>query len=438
MALVFTRPLIQRLWRKAIRIIETDPYSMNLWEMVSLARRIHPQIIVENGMRAESGVLVKRPLGSPKPMPHFQGLMFLPSQMADLPTKEKIQVDTRTVIGPCAKRPLELDIPLMITGMAYGLAVSERLKIALAKGASMAGTATNSGEGPFLPEERHYADKMVIQYSRAKWAKDPEILKQADMIEIHIGQGSSGPAPSQVPSIHLKGRAMQLMGLSPGDTAEIHSRMPGVTRKQDWRKLVDKLRRLTDGVPIGMKMIPGRIEEDLEIAIYAGVDFITLDGAQAATKGTPPILQDDFGLPTVIGLCRAVEFLEKKKKKDEVSIIVSGGLSTPGDFLKALALGADAVALGSIVLFAASHLQGSQKALPWEPPTEVVWYDADLSDQLDVEKAAKYVKQLLQSSVEEMKLATIALGKTRLQDVDKQDLVAMDQVSADIAQVPLM
>lgn len=436
--LIFTRPLIQRLWRKTIRIIETDPYWENLWEIVSLTRRIHPQKILENSMRAETGNLVKRPFGTPKPMPHFQGIMFLPCQMARLPTAEDTPIDTRTVIGPCAQRPLKLDTPLIISGMAFGLAVSERIKIALAKGATMARTAVNSGEGPFLPEERRYADKLIMQYSRAKWAKDPEILKQADMIEIHIGQGASASAPSEVPTAHLKGRALQLMGLSLGDTAKIHSQMPGVSRSRDWRKLVDKLRVLTGGVPIGMKMIPGRVEADLEIALHAGVDFVTLDGAQAGTKGTPTILQDDFGLPTVIGLCRAVDFLEKKRMKDQVSIIVSGGLSTPGDCLKALALGADAVALGSAVIFAASHTQGTQIPLPWEPPTQLVLYNGQFADQLDVEKAAKHVALFLQSSVEEMKLVALALGKKRLHDVDKQDLVAMDPISAEIAEIPLM
>jgi glutamate synthase domain-containing protein 2 len=436
--LKFTRPFLTRLWRKTIRIIETDLYWENLWEIASLTRRVHPQKIVENSMRAETGNPVKRPFGSPKPMPHFQGILFLPCQMARLPTAEDTQIDTRTVIGPCAERPLKLDIPLMISGMAFGLALSERVKIALAKGATMAGTAVNAGEGAVLPEERRYAHKMIMQYSRAKWAKDPEILKQADMIEIHIGQGASGPAPNEVPTVHLKGRAMQLMGLSPGETAKIYSQMPGVHRSRDWRKLVDKLRALTGGAPIGMKMIPGRVEADLEVALHAGVDFVTLDGAQAGTKGTPTILQDDFGLPTVIGLCRAVDFLEKKQMKDQVSIIVSGGLSTPGDYLKALALGADAVALGSAIVFAASHTLGTQIPLPWEPPTQLVLYNGQFADQLDVEMAAKHVALFLKSSVEEMKLVAIALGKKRLLDVDKQDLVAMDPISAEIAEIPLM
>lgn len=432
------RTLIQILWKKTIRIIESDPSPKNVWELVSLAFRIDPEKMVENNMRAAGGVLVKRPFGSPKRLPDFEGFTFLPRQMAELPLPQDAEVDTQTTIGPHARHPLKLDIPLLVSGMALGMAVSQRLKIALARGATQAGTATSTGEGPFLPEERKEAEKLIIQYSRAPWAKDPEILQQADMVEIHIGQGSSGPGPSQVPSFHLKGRAMQLMDLAPGGTAEIKSRMPGIHRKKDWRKLVNELRQLTDGVPIGMKLLPGRVEQDLEIALHAEVDFITLDGAQAGTKGTAPILQDDLGLPTVIGLCRAVDFLEKKGVKDQVSVIVSGGLKTPGDFLKALALGADAVALGSALVFAASHGQGSQKPLPWEPPTELVWYDGNLSHQLDIDKAARHTSLFFQSCTDEMKLAAQALGKKSLRDVNKKDLLAMDSLSSSIADVPLI
>lgn len=432
------RFLVKKIFRAFIHLIETEPFSQNLWETVSLAKRMDPQTIVENGMRAEGGVLIKRPFGSPRKMPHFNQLLFMPKQLAQLPTADEAFIDTKTVIGPAAKRPLELEIPIIVTGMAYGLALSEKVKIALAKGATMAGTATNAGEGAVLPEERGYAKKLIMQYSRAKWGKDPELLKQADMIEIHIGQGSSGASPSQVPGLHLKGKAGKLMGVSPEETATIHAQMPGISRPRDWRRLVDRLRRLTDGVPIGMKIIPGRVEKDIEVAIQAGVDFITIDGAQAATKGTPPILQDDLGLPTVIGLCRAAEYLEKRGVKKQISLIVSGGLKSPGDYLKALALGADAVALGASLIFAVSHLQGTGKALPWEPPTQLVYYSGSIADQFNVEMGAKYLSNALFSIVDEMKLGVIALGKTSVHDLDKSDLVALDPLSAAIANVPLM
>ena len=436
--LFLVRPVVKKLVDTGLALTETEPYFRNMTAMVSLLKRVDPQIIVENSLRADSGKVLKRPLGSPKPFPHFDGIMFLPGQMARLPVADPERVETRTVIGPTAQRPLELEIPLLISGMAYGLGLQEKVKIALAKAANRVGTATNSGEGPVLPEEMRIANKYIVQYSRAAWAKDPEILKRADMIEIHIGQGSSAGAPSQVPAKHLKGKAARLMGVAPDGESEIRSRFPGVSRKGDWRRLVQELRTLTQGVPIGMKLAIGRVEEDLDVALYAGVDFITLDGAQAATKGTPPLLQDDVGLPTVIGLCRAVEHLEKRRKRGRVSVIVSGGFHTPGDCLKALALGADAVALGSPVLFASSHTQGSQKVLPWEPPTELVYYTGSKKELYDVEEGSVFAARFLRSMVEEMKLAAAALGKTALKDVGREDLVALDPVSAQITGLTLM
>lgn len=436
--LLLIRPVIEKLVDTGLALTETETYFRNFTTMVSLFKRIDSQILVENSMRADSGKILKRPLGSPKKFPHFEGVMFLPCQMSRLPLEDSEKVDTRTVIGPKAKRPLELEIPLLVSGMAYGLALTEKVKIALARAANMVGTATNSGEGPVLPEELSEAEKYIIQYSRADWAKDPEILAQADMIEIHIGQGSSAGSPSQIPAKHLKGRAAQLMGVEPDGESEIRSRFPGVSRKTDWRRLVEELRALTDGVPIGMKLAIGRLEEDLEIALYAGVDFITLDGAQAGTKGTPPILQDDVGLPTLIGLCRAAEYLEKEKVKDQVSLIVSGGVHTPGECLKALALGADAVALGSPLLFASSHTQGSQKVLPWEPPTEMAFYTGSKRELYDVDEGAVFAARFMQSTVKEMKLAAAALGKTSLKEVGREDLVALDSVTAQITGLPLM
>jgi glutamate synthase domain-containing protein 2 len=196
------------------------------------------------------------------------------------------------------------------------------------------------------------------------------------------------------------------------------------------------LREMTGGIPIGVKLVPACIEEDIECALDAGVDFITIDGAQAGTKESAPILQDDIGLPTLRGLVRAVKVLEEKKARHQVSIIVSGGLYTPGDYLKAIALGADAVALGTVILLAAIHTQIS-KVLPWEPLSQLAWDEGDFADLLDEEKAAKQVANLLKSSVKEMELAVMCLGKKSIHEVSRDDLVALDPQTARIAEVPL-
>ncbi len=430
------RPVIKRLTGFVLRLFLTEPYNQNLWEVVSSARRFKPLKIAEGGLRAEYGEVLSRPLGTPKKMTRFEGLIFLPAQLATLTTKENHQVDTATVIGPRAKRPLRLSIPLLISGMGAGVPLSEPVKIALAKGAARAGTATNTGQGPLLPEERQAADKLILQYSRAPWAKTPEELQQADMVEIAVGGGGDAGSPQVIPAQRLTKRLRKGMGLAPGEDARIGARVPGVDHPDDWPKLVEKLREKTGGVPIGVKILPARVEEDIDRALEAGVDVITIDGAQAGTGETATIVQDDFGLPTIRGLCRAVEHLEKRGARQRVSVIASGGLFTPGDYLKALALGADAVALGTVALLAAIHTQLT-KVLPWEPPTQLLWTGGSAVEAFDAEKASVYVANLLNASVEEMKLAVLCLGKKAIAEVNREDLVALDPETARLTGIPL-
>ncbi|MBN2909467.1 FMN-binding glutamate synthase family protein [Polycladomyces sp. WAk] len=431
------RFLFKKMAGRIIRLILTETYSKNIWELISSGMlRFKPQKIVEMALRAEEKEGIVRSLGSPKKMVGFEGLMFLPAQLAVMPTKEDYHIQTKTVIGPRAERPLQLEIPLLIGGMGAGTGVSERIKLAIAKGATAAGTATNTGDGPFLPEERKWADKLVVQYSQAGWIRDPQELEQADMIEIRVGSGASAGISYESPLQRMSEASRQWKGLQPGGPARIRSRIPGVDRPENWRELVANLREMTGGVPIGVKLVPSRVEEDIECALDADVDFITIDGAQAGIKESAPILQDDFGLPTLRGLVRTVKVLREKRALQRVSVIVSGGLYTPGDYLKAIALGADAVALGTTVLLAAIHTQIT-KVLPWEPLSQLAWAEGDFANRLDVEKAARNVANLLRSSVEEMKIAVTCLGKKAIHEVNQDDLVALDPFTARIAEVPL-
>src|SRR5690606_28245532 len=201
--------------------------------------------------------------------------------------------------------------------------------------------------------------------------------------------------------------------------------------------LVAELRSVTGGVPIGVKLAPGRrLEADLEACVAAGVDVVALDGAQAATKGSPPILQDDFGLPTLHALVRAVRFLETRRVREQVSLIVGGGLYTPGDFLKVLALGADAVYIGTVALFVISHGQVF-KALPWEPPTQLVFFGGQHEDALDVDEGAHRLANFLRAAAWEMAVAVRALGKRAVREVSKDDLMALDETTARLCGVPV-
>lgn len=435
-AALLGRSLLGRAARQTISKFMTEAYDENLWEVFSAGARTTPQVILETNLRAEKGESLLRPIGGPKKFPDFSGLMFNVAQLATLPTSEDVPVKTSVVLGKRAARPLKLDIPIIVSAMAYGFILSEKAKVALARGASLAGTATNTGEGPFLPSERKAARHLIIQYNRGTWSKEPEILRQADMIEIQLGQGARAGIGNVVKSKEIDNEVRKRLGLAPGQDAVTHGRQPGMSSPDQLVGIVSKLRKITGGVPIGVKIAAGNaLEEDLAYILEAEADVVTIDGAQGATGHSLPILQDDFGLPTLYALCRASRFLEKQGMKDQVSLIISGGLKTPGDYLKALALGADAVAIGSMALFAVTHTQVLE-ALPFEPPIQVIYQNGRYKDKFDVEKGARHLANYLVSCTEEMKEAARALGKTRLSQVSKDDLFALDAKTAEIAGVP--
>ncbi|HHY36173.1 MAG TPA: FMN-binding glutamate synthase family protein [Firmicutes bacterium] len=415
----------------------SDAYTENLWELVSAISRIGLYNQQENALRAHASKVIQRPLGSPKRFPGFSGLMFNAAQLHTLPTPLGTRIDTRVIIGREAARPLEIELPIIISGMAYGEALTEAYKIALARGASLAGTAVNTGEGPFLPAERAAAKKLILQYNRSPWNKEEEILRQGDAIEIQFGQGALAGVGHIMKARDIDGKLRRQLGLKPGQDAVTESRQAGIETAADLRALVEYLREVTGGVPIGIKLAPGKyLEKDLDFALQGRVDFIAIDGAQAATKGGAPILADDFCLPTIFALCRAVRFLEQKRAKRRVSLLISGGLYTPGDFLKAIALGADAVCIGTAALFSVAHTQAIY-ALPWEPPTQLAWYDGVFREKFDPRRGAESLARFLKSCREEMEEAIRALGKTSLAQVNREDLFALDPETARITGVPL-
>jgi glutamate synthase domain-containing protein 2 len=431
------RKAIEKVSNSFLHRLMVDSYSENLWEFISASQKIGIQNIVETNLRTQEGQPIKRPLGSPKRFPDFDGVMFNCAQLHKLPTDEGKPVNTSVIIGPQAKKPLKIKIPIMISGMAYSFALSAKAKIALAKGSAMAGTATNTGEGPFLPAERNAADKLIIQYNKGKWNKSEKIFKQADMIEIHIGQGAAGGVGYYIKDNEIDWKSRRMMGLGWGEKGVVHANFPGIQNQNFLHHLVEDLKDVTDGVPIGVKLAPSKyLEKDLEISVEAGVDVIAIDGSQAGSKGSEPILQDDFCLPTLFAIIRAANFFKKHKLKNRVSLIISGGLVTPGDFLKALALGGDAVYIGGIALFSMSHTQ-VLKAMPWEPPPEVVFFKGKFQHKFNVDEGAKNLAKFLNACNEEIKVAVRALGKNSIQEVDKDDLFALDPFTAEVIDIPM-
>ncbi|WP_430734278.1 FMN-binding glutamate synthase family protein [Fodinisporobacter ferrooxydans] len=434
--ILFARPLIQWILGRWIRRLMSDRYPENIWEMVTAMTRTSPQMVVENSLRAQSGNIIERPFGSPRKFLNFDGLIFSPAQLATLPAQENAPVDVKITIGPKSRKPLALDIPILAGAMGYGIGVTEKVRLAVAKGTAAVGTATNSGEGGFLPEDRANAKYYILQYNSAAWNKDPAILKQADAIEIHIGQGASAGSASFIPPEYMQGKAREILQVPDGETVVIPSRHKEIQSVQDLQTLVANLRQITGGVPIGVKICASaKLEADLEAAIQAAVDFISIDGGQAGTKGGPPILEDDFGLPTIFALSRAVAYFKKRDVKGQISVLIGGGFNNPGECLKALALGADGIFMGTAVLWAMTHDQVT-KTIPWEPPTELVFYPGSRTEQFDADAAADHLKNFFHSFVEEIKVGIRALGKTSLQEVSRDDLTALDEWTSRVTKIP--
>ncbi|RKD21030.1 glutamate synthase [Ammoniphilus oxalaticus] len=436
--ILFFKPFVKLVVGLFTKRIMNKRYPENIWEMVTALTRTSPITVVENSIRAADGQLLERPFGSPRKFLNFDGLVFSPAQIAVMPAHEDTEVDMKVTIGPKAKKPLTIEIPLLLGGWGYGIGVSEQIKLAAAKGTAAVGTATNTGEGGFLPEDRELSKYMIMQYGSGHWNKDPNILRQADAIEIHFGQGASAATASRIPPEFLQGKAREILNVKPGETLVIPSKHRQVQKPRDLKPLVEKLKKITDGVPIGIKISPsGKLEDDLEIAIQAKIDFISIDGGQAGTKGAPPILEDDFGIPTIFALCRAVRYLEQRGVKNKISLLIGGGFSNPGQCLKAISLGADAVFMGTIPLWAMTHDQVT-KAAPWEPPTELAFYPGSLTKELDIDKSAKCLENFFNSYVEEMKVAIRSLGKDSIHAVQTGDLIALDEVTSKVTGIPLV
>lgn len=435
LGVLFAKPLIQWVVARFTKRLMNDNYAENIWEVVTALTRTSPRIVVENSLRAAFGTVIERPFGSPRKFLNFNGLMFSPAQLATFPVPEHTPVDMSITIGPKARRPLKLEIPLMASAMGYGIGVTEKVKIAIAKATAAVGTSTNSGEGPFLQSERDHAKYFILQYHPGHWSKEPEFFRQADAIEIHIGQGATASAPSIIPPEFLQGKARELMGLEDDEILVIPPRYQDLEKPEDLVTMVEKLRELSFGAPIGVKICPtAKLEADLDVAIQAGVDFISIDGAQAGTKGGAPILEDDFGLPTIYALSRAVHHLRKRGVKEDITLLVGGGFATPGDCLKAIALGADGVYMGTALLWAMTHHQVT-KTMPWEPPTQLTWYKGSMTEKFDEEEAAYYLENFFHSCVEEMKMAIRSMGKTSIREVNEDDLVALDEITGAVTQV---
>jgi glutamate synthase domain-containing protein 2 len=436
LSLLLWRPVANWAVDAFVKRLMKDPYPENIMEMYNVFAKIGFQNVLEADLRGTSGKMLKRPFGSPLQRSPWDKLLLNPVYLSRPPVVESVAIDTQVVLGPKAKRPLYIDLPVVIAGMGYGTGLSINAKVALAKAAQQAGTTTNTGAGPFLPEERKHAQKLIIQYHRGNWGKEEAVLRQADMIEIQLGCGAFGSGPMAYAPEDLSPGLSDYLHLPPGEGLLEEAGLPGNRNPADLAQLVNYLRQLTNGAPIGIKLGATQyLEQELAIMTAAGIDFLTIDGAEAGIHYGPG-LSDDVGLPTLPALCRTVKFLKQTGFKDKISVIISGGMITPGQFLKALALGADAVAIGTIALVALTHSQNT-KVLPWEPLTELVYDLGKAKRKLNVDQGAKNVANFLESCKQEMIMGMRNLGWTSLKQLSTNDLVALTPEMAVMTGAPL-
>lgn len=372
---------------------------------------------------AVTGTSIIEAMGTQMPMPNWDDILILGAQLNPPPLMEDEPVDTRTVIGKYAKKPMILENPVYISHMSFG-ALSKVTKIALAKGSAMASSAMCSGEGGILPEEMAAAEKYIFEYVPNKYSVTPENLRNADAIEIKIGQGTKPGMGGHLPGEKVTQEISKIRNKPMGQDIISPSKFEDIRSKEDLRDLVEQLRMASDGRPIGIKIAAGRIEKDLEFCVFAKPDFVTIDGRGGATGASPKLVRDATSVPTIYALHRARKYLDEAGA--DIQLVITGGLRVSSDFAKAIAMGADAVAIASAALMAAGCQQyricGSGKC-----PMGVATQDPELQKRFQEDAAAQRVGHFLKCSLEELKTFARITGHARLHDLSVDDLCTINE-----------
>lgn len=372
---------------------------------------------------AVKGKSIIAAMGTQMSMPGWDDILFLGAQLNPMPLDEHAPVKTETIIGKKARKPMVLEHPVYISHMSFG-ALSKETKTALAMGSAMARTAMCSGEGGILPQEREAAYKYIFEYVPNLYSVSEENLRRADAIEIKIGQGTKPGMGGHLPGSKVTPEIAAVRGKPLGRDVISPSRFPGIDSKEDLKALVDRLREESEGRPIGIKIAAGRIEKDLEFCVYAGPDFITIDGRGGATGASPKLIRDSASVPTIYALYRARKYLDEVGADMELAI--TGGLRVSSDFAKALAMGADAVAIASAALIAAACQQyricGTGMC-----PVGVATQDEALRRRLPMDAAAQRVANFLNVSLEEIKTFARITGHHNIHDMDVDDLCTISR-----------
>jgi len=366
---------------------------------------------------------------SSQQLPKWDDIQIVTAQLARRPLLDDVEVTTTTTIGPNAKKPVELAIPLFVSDMSFG-ALSEPAKVSLARGAEMAGTAICSGEGGMLPEERAENSRYFYELASGRfgWALE----KVADVAAFHFkfGQGAKTGTGGHLPGQKVKGKIAIVRELPEGSDAISPATFPDLVTPDDYREVAAQVREVSGGIPIGAKLSAQHIEADLDAALDIGVDYVILDGRGGGTGAAPAIFRDHISVPTIPALARARRHLDSLDSK--VTLIATGGLRTHTDFIKALALGADAIALSNAPMQAIGCI-GMRACNTDNCPVGIATQKENLMARLVVDEAAQRLARWFEASVELMQVLARATGHDSLSDFAVTDLTTFDRELSHLA-----
>ncbi len=365
-------------------------------------------------------------------LPRWADLQLLTAQLARRPLFDNDAVGTEVVIGPKAKRPLELAIPLFVSDMSFG-ALSEEAKTALSKGAELAGTGICSGEGGMLPEEQSANSRYFYELASARFGWSLDRVKDVQAFHFKAGQGAKTGTGGHLPGNKVVGKIAEVRGLKPGEAAISPPTFSDLREPADYRRAADEVREVSGGIPIGFKLSAQHIEDDIDFALAASADYIILDGRGGATGAAPNIFKNNISVPTLVALARARRHLDARGKGD-ITLIITGGLRVESDFVKALALGADAVTLANSALQAIGCL-GMRACNTNNCPVGIATQKKDLRARLIVEESATRLHRFLVATVELMQVLARACGHDHLSQFCNEDLTTWNRDLAHLSGV---
>ncbi|WP_028303998.1 FMN-binding glutamate synthase family protein [Oceanospirillum maris] len=403
---------------------------------------------------AETGIYDIRGFGAKRKVPHFDDLLFLGASMSRYPLEGyREKCNTQVTLGTrFAKKPIVIETPVTIAGMSFG-ALSANAKEALGRGASAVGTSTTTGDGGMTPEERGQSTKLVYQYLPSRYGMNPDDLRKADAIEVVLGQGAKPGGGGMLLGQKITDRVAKMRTLPMGVDQRSACRHPDWTGPDDLAIKIQELREITDWqVPIYIKVGATRTYYDVKLAVKAGADVIVVDGMQGGTAATQEVFIEHVGIPTMAAIPQAVQALQEMGMHRKVQLIVSGGIRNGADVAKAMALGADAVAIGTAALIAlgCNHPKWDEEFKKigsaagyyddyheGKDPAGISTQDPELSKRLDPVEAGHRLANYLRVLTMEAQTLARACGKNDLRNLEPEDLVALNVEAAAMARVPL-